>query len=130
MAGRAVADKSGDAGFVTAETAVALPVLGLVLVACMAGAGVVRRELQVQDAARIAARAAARGEPADVVRRLALQFGPAGASVRVWRDGELVRVEVVADPALPGPFGVWVPQMLLRASSAALDESAPTRFSP
>jgi len=128
--GRPVGRREDDGGFVTAETAVALPVLGLVLVACFAGAGVVRRELQVQDAARIAARAAARGEPADVIRRLATQFGPTGASVRVWREGELVRVEVVADASLPAPFGVWAPQLSVRASSVALDESTSSTTSP
>jgi hypothetical protein len=124
-------DAPGDEhGFVTAEAAVTLPVLGLVLVACLAGAGVVHRELQIQDAARMAARSAARGDSDDVVLRAARQFAPSGATVRVWHDGELIRVEVVADAALPGPFGRWAPSVPLTATAAALDEALLSQAAP
>lgn len=54
--------RAGDDGMVTAELATALPVLLLVLVAVLASIEIQWRRVQVQDAAREAARAAARGD--------------------------------------------------------------------
>ena len=59
-----------DAGMVTAETAVVLPVLLLVLAGAVAAVTVVGAQLRCVDAAREGARAAARGEDVATVRAL------------------------------------------------------------
>ncbi|MBM9505742.1 pilus assembly protein [Streptomyces sp. KK5PA1] len=105
-----------DGGYVTAETAMVIPVLvaltGLLIWGLMAAAAQVR----CIDAARAGARAAARSETPDVVRRMAQEAAPAGARVTVVRDGDLVRVRVtVPVPRYPVP---------LAAEAAALAEDA------
>ena len=88
---------------VTAETAVVLPVLLLVLVGSVAAITVVAAQLQCVDAAREGARAAARGEDAAVVRALVQRVAPAGAGGSVSTGGEEVRVTVSARIAPLGP---------------------------
>ena len=89
---------------VTAETAVVLPVLLLVLAAAVAAVVVVGAQLRCVDAAREGTRAAARGEPAAVVRDLAGRAAPAGARVVVITDGDTVTVTVSAPVAPLGPL--------------------------
>ena len=81
---------------VTAETAVVLPVLLLVLAGAVAAVVVVGAQLRCVDAAREAARAAARGEPVAVVGELAGAAAPDGAVTAVGGDGERVTVTVTA----------------------------------
>jgi Flp pilus assembly protein TadG len=89
---------------VTAETAVVLPVLLLVLASAVAAVVVVGAQLRCVDAAREGTRAAARGEPAAVVQDLAGRAAPAGARVVVTTDGDTVTVTVSA-PVVPlGPL--------------------------
>lgn len=52
-----------DRGSVTAELAVALPAVGLVLAICVSGLRLASDQVRLQDAAGIAARALARGDP-------------------------------------------------------------------
>jgi len=54
----------GDRGAVTAETAIAIPAVVLVLVASLQGVGAATVLLRAQDAAADAARSLARGDPA------------------------------------------------------------------
>jgi hypothetical protein len=117
-------------GFVTAETAVVLPVLAVVLVACLAGTGVVREELQIQDAARLAARQAARGEPDASVADIARRYGPPGVSTRIRHDGDFVHVRLEAPASLPGVFGRWTDRLPLSAEAVALDEASATAGAP
>lgn len=103
--------KSGsgpDGGFVTAETAVVLPVLVVFAMALVWGLLVVAAQIQCVDAARTGARAAARQDPADAVTEVAREAAPRGARVTVSREAGLVRVVVVAaPPVLHGlPFEV------------------------
>jgi Flp pilus assembly protein TadG len=88
---------------VTAETAVVLPVLVVVLAAAVAVIAVVAAQLRCVDAAREAARAAARGEPAATVSAVAARAAPAGAVVRIRQDGGAVAVTVTAGIAPLGP---------------------------
>src|SRR5688500_8813159 len=99
-----------DAGMVTAETAVVLPVLLLVLAGAVAAVTVVGAQLRCVDAAREGARAAARGEDVATVRALVLRAAPAGATVSVVLDGEDVWVGVSGriTPLGPMPLGVDV----------------------
>lgn len=81
-----------DDGMVTAETAVVLPALVLVLALCLGVLSTVGAQLQLVDAARESARLAARGEDADVVQEAARRAGPAGTTVQVSRKGQLLQV--------------------------------------
>lgn len=95
-------DARGDRGTATAETAVLLPVL---LVVVAAGIGVlvcVAAQLRCVDAARAAARVAARGDAPSVVTATATRLAPVDATVSV-RPGEDT-VEVVVR-ARVRPFG-------------------------
>ncbi|QZA07478.1 pilus assembly protein [Mycolicibacter heraklionensis] len=91
-----------DSGASTVEAAFALAALVSVLVLCLAGISAVSAQIRCVDAAREAARLAARGDvPAvtAVVRRLA----PAGATVRLRSEGDVVVARVSAQPVLlPG----------------------------
>ncbi|MBQ1100553.1 pilus assembly protein [Streptomyces sp. b94] len=97
-----------DKGFVTAETAVVLPVLVVFAMALVYGLLVVAAQIQCVDAARTGARAAARQDPADAVAEVTKGAAPRGARVTVSREAGQVRVTVVAEPpALYGlPFEV------------------------
>ncbi|MFI7350129.1 TadE family type IV pilus minor pilin [Streptomyces sp. NPDC049936] len=100
--------RRSDGGFVTAETAVVLPVLVVFAMALVWGLLVVAAQIQCVDAARTGARAAARQDPDGAVVELAREAAPRGARVTVAREAGLVRVTVVAEPpALHGlPFEV------------------------
>lgn len=91
-----------DSGASTVEAAFALAALVSVLVLCLAGISAVSAQVRCIDAAREAARLAARGDaPAAtaVVRRIA----PEGATVRLRSDGGMVVARVTARPVLlPG----------------------------
>ncbi|MEV0372825.1 TadE family type IV pilus minor pilin [Streptomyces sp. NPDC050636] len=89
-----------DAGFVTAEAAVVMPVLVVVVAALIWGLMAVCARIECADAARAGARAAARSEPGPAVLRAARAAAPQGARVVLAREGDLVRVRVAAE--LPG----------------------------
>ncbi|TFV64107.1 pilus assembly protein TadE [Geodermatophilus sp. DF01-2] len=94
---------------VTAETAVVLPVLLLVLAGAVAAVTVVGAQLRCVDAAREGARAAARGEDTAVVTAVAARAAPARAVTTVAADGATVTVTVVAEVAPLGPVPLRVP---------------------
>ncbi|MET8246701.1 TadE family type IV pilus minor pilin [Streptomyces sp. NPDC005202] len=91
-------ERGADRGFVTAEAAMALPVLVLVVATLVWGLLVVVAQIQCVDAARAGARAAARQDADSAVTEVAREAAPRGAKVMVTRDAEHVRVVVVADP--------------------------------
>jgi Flp pilus assembly protein TadG len=99
---------------VTAETAVVLPVLLLVLAAAVAALVVVGAQLRCVDAAREAVRAATRGDPPAEVGRVAAAAGPARATVARVVAGEAVTVTVSAEVRPLGPLPVR-----LRVSASA-----------
>ncbi|MFH9553244.1 TadE family type IV pilus minor pilin [Streptomyces sp. NPDC017435] len=98
----------GDRGFVTAESAVVLPVLVVFATALVWGLLVMAAQIQCVDAARTGARAAARQDPADAIIEVTRATAPRGAEVTISREGDQLRVMVVAKPpALRGlPFEV------------------------
>jgi len=96
-------DRRREAGMVTAETAVVLPVLLLVLAAAVAGVTVVGAQLRCVDAAREGARAAARGEAAAVVEAAVSRTAPDGAVTAISTGERDVRVTVTAAVAALGP---------------------------
>lgn len=89
---------------VTAETAVVLPVLLLVLVGAVAAVTVVGAQLRCVDAAREGARAAARGEAAATIVGWVARVAPDGAVPDVTAAGNEVRVRVSAAVAPLGPL--------------------------
>ncbi|MGY1914796.1 TadE family type IV pilus minor pilin [Blastococcus sp. SYSU DS0973] len=93
-----------EAGMVTAETAVVLPVLLLVLVGALAAVTVVGAQLRCVDAAREGARAASRGEDVAVVTGWAGRAAPEGARTTVTAAADEVRVRVTAEVAPLGPL--------------------------
>ncbi|GAA4014974.1 TadE family type IV pilus minor pilin [Streptomyces plumbiresistens] len=101
-------ERETDRGFVTAESAMVLPVLVIFAMALVWGLLVVAAQIQCLDAARTGARAAARQDAADAVVEITRQAAPRDAEVTVSREGDQVRVAVVAKPpALHGlPFEV------------------------
>lgn len=107
----------------TAEMAVVLPTLvALVLLAC----GLVatcQSALRCEDAARLAARSAARGDAASVAAALARADAPEHAAVSITRAGGDVHVAVTGSVRLPGPLGGLLPVWSVRGSAVALDES-------
>jgi len=88
---------------VTAETAVVLPVLLIVLAGAVAAIVVVGAQLRCVDATREGVRAAARGEAPAAVTEIVRRAAPDGAVVSVTRSGDEVRVAVVVDVAPLGP---------------------------
>jgi secretion/DNA translocation related TadE-like protein len=81
---------------VTAEFAMALPAVVLVLATVLATATVALNQMRCTDAAREAARAAARNEPAAAVLAVARAEGPPGVEVHVSRVGDRVVVTATA----------------------------------
>lgn len=96
---------------VTAEAALVLPVLLVVLAACIWVLGALSAQMRCTDAAAAAARAAARGDAPAAVEALARRLAPAGARVSIGASGPDVVVRVQAEvpafvlpkalPALP-----------------------------
>jgi hypothetical protein len=97
---------AADRGSVTAEFAIALPAVVLVLAGCLSAMQVAGQQLRLQDAAALAARSAARGDGTGVAARLV----PA-STVSRWTDGDLECVTLSA----PGLLGLE-----LSATSCAL----------
>ena len=89
----------------TAETATVLPVLVLVAVGLVWLLSVGGAHLRALDAAREAARSAARGDPVSQAVALGRQVAPPGAQVSV-RVGAKTVVTVVRVP-LAGPGGIF-----------------------
>lgn len=81
----------GDRGTVTAELAACLPVLVLVLAVALTAISAVASRVRLQDAAREAARAAARGDPA-TARQLASQAAPGCRLTLATEAGQVVAV--------------------------------------
>ena len=106
---------------VTAETAVVLPVLLLVLAGAVAALIVVGAQLRCVDAAREGARAAARGDDSARVTALVRRAGPAGVATRIATGATEVRVTVSADVA---PLGAVPLHVRVSAHAVAAREPA------
>ena len=105
-----------DSGMVTAELAAALPILMILVGVALAAVSVAGQRVRTADAAREAARAAARGDSV-AARRLAAEAAPS-AAVTISRSGD----RVVAQVRLAlHPMGGWLPavQIVERAVAAA-----------
>ena len=102
--------RGDDRGSATAELAVALPAVVLVLACCMSGLAVAGQQLRLTDAAALAARTLARGgDPLALAARLS-----PGAHVSPEADGDLACVTLTATASGLLPLA-------LTARSCALD---------
>lgn len=94
-----------EKGLATAELALALPAVILVLALCLTGLALAVDQVRCEDAARVAARAASRGEPEAVVRDLAAVRAPQRSEITLLVQAGTVVVQVEAPPRtrrLPG----------------------------
>lgn len=110
MFARLTSDERGSA---TAEFAVLIPAVCLVLAVCLSGLQLATRQLQVHDAAALAARSAGRGgNAASTVAQLI-----PGASLSTERRSNLVCVRV---DAAGSPMAVLLGFATVSATSCAL----------
>ncbi len=108
---------------VTAELAAGFPALVLVLLMAIWAITFATGQLRCSDAAREAARAAARGEDLAVVREVAAESAPSGANVVIDEVDGLIEVRVSARLAMPGPLGDTLPTTTVSGRSVALAEA-------
>ena len=102
----------------TAEFAVAMPAVLLVLATALGGIQLAGLQLRLQDAAADAARGLGRGESGSTVERRAQTQVP-GAIVTVTRSDDLVCARLIAAPGWPtGLAGIRV-----EATGCALDDA-------
>ncbi|HEY3686616.1 MAG TPA: TadE family type IV pilus minor pilin [Streptosporangiaceae bacterium] len=115
-----------DRGSTTAETAVALPGLVLLLAMAVWAVSAAGAQLQCADAARLGARAAARGDPSPLVRAEVSRAAPARARVAIGRDPTTTAVEVAAPvpPPLVGDLRA------LEVSARAVADTEPGSGGP
>jgi len=90
-----------DRGSATAEIALALPSLMLVLAAVLAAGQVLMAQIQCVDAARSVARLAARGEPGPRAVAAGDRLGPPGCRVELALTPTAATVQVSARLQLP-----------------------------
>ena len=103
-----------DRGAVTAEVAVALPVVVLMLAACLGALGFAAAHLRAQDAAADAARLLGRGESLNTAQQHVARTAP-NALLSVSRPNGLVCASVQLEQR------VMLVPIVLTASSCALD---------
>lgn len=99
-----VAPPDSERGYVTAETALLLPILlgigyALALVVLLAA-----DQIRCADAAWEAARALARGVPAAQLPDITAQYAPAGAHAKAWSNDGSLTVEVERDQSIASRF--------------------------
>jgi Flp pilus assembly protein TadG len=121
--------RGDERGAVTAETALALPVLAAVLLALVWLLTLGLTQMRVTDAAREAARAAARGDGTARAEQLARTAAP-GAQVEVVSDGGVVRVRVSKIQRPPGGLLGHLGEATLSAEAEGLVEGVATGGSP
>ncbi len=100
---------------VTAEFAVVLPAVVLVLALSLGALGLAWDQIRCVDAAQAGARAASRGDSAGAVILVASRAAPSDAVVSVSSADDIVSVSVVSGPRVAASLlPAW-----LRASSTA-----------
>ena len=106
-----------DAGMVTAETAMTLPVLVLVALAGVAAVGVGQAQLRCADAAREAARAVARGEDGAAPARARAAAGrPVSLSTGSHASDTVVTVRLALRPVS------WLPPVTITETAVVASE--------
>ena len=112
---------TGSCGAVTAEFAVTLPAVLLLLAMLLAGASAGVTQLRLEEGARAGARALARGDDSATVERIVRTLSGGSASAAVSADGEWLQVTVT--DRVGGPLGASIP-WLLTAQASTRSETA------
>jgi hypothetical protein len=116
-------DHDGDDGYATAEAAVALPALLVVLALAIGVLVSVGDQLRCVDAARVGARVASRGDGDGAAAEAARRAAPAGAQVRITHRGDQVEVTVTDDVRPFGPALRMLPSVAVGARATAQVEA-------
>lgn len=106
----------GERGAVTAEMALALPVLVSLLLLGIWSIGLVVQNIRCIDAARDVARAVARGESLDQAKAIGRRTVPAGTIV-ITRDASDIQVTVTAIPTHRPPLLTFLSPPSLKATA-------------
>lgn len=110
--------RPSESGFATVEAALALVSMVVVLTLCCGAVLAMSMQVRCVDAAREAARLAARGDPANA-RPAAVRVAPGGAQVAISNDGSTVTATVSARSTL-------LPLVRIKAAAtAALEPGQP-----
>ena len=111
----------GSCGAVTAEFAVTLPAVLLLLAMLLAGASAGVTQLRLEEGARAGARALARGDDSATVERIVRTLSGGSASAAVSADGEWLHVTVT--DRVGGPLGASIPWLLTARASTRSETS-------
>jgi hypothetical protein len=111
-----------ERGAATAELALGLPLLLAVTVGLVWLLTVGAAQLRVVDAAREAARAAARGDPAAEAVARGLRVAPPGGRVTLRRGADRVTARAAGEVAGPGGLFGFLPGVTVRADAVAVLE--------
>ncbi|CAN7514590.1 hypothetical protein JOE31_001129 [Arthrobacter sp. PvP023] len=117
-----------DRGAVTAEFAVALPAVLLLLALLLAGSAAGITQLRLEEAARAGARALARGEDAGAVEGIVRQLAGGSASSSIVGEGEWLSVTVSG--RVSGPVGSIIPWTLSARALARSETAESVRVRP
>ncbi|MFJ3958339.1 TadE family type IV pilus minor pilin [Arthrobacter sp. NPDC090010] len=102
----------------TAEFAVVLPVVVMLLSLVMGAVAAGTQQLRLEEAARAASRALARGDAPEAARAMAKRLAGEGASVQITDDGAQF-VAAVVQARAPGVLGAMSPWVQSARSTAA-----------
>ncbi len=94
--------RARSAGMVTAELAVAIPAVVVVLAICLGGIALGIDQIRCVDAARLGARALARGDANPAVREVVTRAAPVAARISVNDGGSEARVTVTVHRSVLG----------------------------
>lgn len=111
-----------DAGMVTAEAAVVLPVVVLVALLATAGVQVAVAQTRCLEAAAVASRLAARGESGAAVADVVRAGAPAGARSRIDILGDVTRATVSVALRVP-VVGAFLPAFQVQERAVAVTET-------
>jgi hypothetical protein len=112
----------GDTGSVTAETAVVLPAVMLVLAILLWGLAVGSGQIALIDAARSGARMAARGDSIGDIRTAVKSSSSMVTGVSVKTEADAIRVKVDGRVRAFGPLHRLLPELNLHAETVAVRE--------
>ena len=126
--GRRSLRERNTSGAVTAEFAVALPAVLMLLAMLLAGSAAGITQLRLEEAARAGARALARGDEPPAVEGMVRKLAGATASSAVVADGEWLSVTV--SDRVAGPFGTVVPWTLTARAEARGETAESVSFPP
>lgn len=117
-----MARRRDEAGAVTAEAAVVIPMLLLVTIGLTWLVALGATHVLALDAARETARAVARGDDVDTGIDLGLRVAPPGARISVRDEGETILVTVEAPVRGPAGIFAFLPTHRVSARAVAAEE--------